>query len=114
MITALAADDGSPLDAAAAAELAGALKALADPARLRILSMLLASPDGQVCTVDLVEPLGLTQPTVTHHLRRLAEAGLVTGRRDGVWTFYAARPQVLQELAQALRPDHGPAPDPGR
>jgi ArsR family transcriptional regulator len=92
-----------PLDADAAEQLAARLKALADPARLRLLSILLASEDG-ACTCDLTEPLGLSQPTVSHHFKRLADAGLVVGERRGVWTYYRIVPGALGELADALRP----------
>src|SRR5262245_23303460 len=83
----------TPLDAGRlsvkdAGALARQLKVLADPARLRMLSILLDSDDGQACTCDLVGPLRLSQPTVTHHLLRLAEAGIVQGKRQGRWTYY--------------------------
>ena len=97
----------SPLSAEPLAEqdaktLAGRLKALADPARLRVLSLLMASPGGEACTCDLVEPLGLAQPTVTHHLRRLAEAGLVTGDKRGRWTYYSVDRAALEALRSVL------------
>src|SRR3712207_4545489 len=69
----------APLTQADADELARRLKALADPARLRLLSILLAAPNGEACTCELTEPLGLSQPTVSHHLKKLADAGLVSG-----------------------------------
>lgn len=94
----------APLDATQATELARRLKALADPARLRALSLLLATPDGEACTCDLVEPLGLSQPTVTHHLQRLAAVGLVVGERRGRWTYYRVVPAVLDALTAILRP----------
>jgi len=80
------------------------MKALADPARLRALSILLASDGQEACTCDLTEPLGLGQPTVTHHLRKLLEAGLVTAERRGVWTYYRVVPEALEALASALAP----------
>jgi ArsR family transcriptional regulator len=94
----------APLAPDQAQVLAAQLKALADPARLRLLSILLAGPDLRACTCDLTEPLGLTQPTVTHHLRRLLEAGLVTAERQGVWTYYQVVPQALAGVAAALTP----------
>ena len=99
----------APLAAAAlteqeAAVLAVRMKAVADPTRLRLLSLLLANPDQQACTCDLTEPLGLTQPTVTHHLRRLYDAGLVRTERRGVWTYYRVVPQALADLAGVLSP----------
>jgi ArsR family transcriptional regulator, arsenate/arsenite/antimonite-responsive transcriptional repressor len=97
----------SPLTAAEASELAVRIKALADPARLRLLSILLASEDQQACTCELTEPLGLSQPTVTHHLRKLLEAGLVSSERRGVWTYYRVVPDALGALAAVLSPAAG-------
>ena len=95
----------APLSAEQAGELAGRLKALADPTRLRMLSMMLASPGLEACTCDFTEPLGLTQPTVTHHVRRLAEAGLVVAdRKVGNFTYYRAVPEALRSLADLLAP----------
>jgi ArsR family transcriptional regulator len=86
-------------------ELAGRFKALADPTRLRLLSLMLASPGLEACTCDLTEPLALSQPTVTHHLRRLAEAGLVVpDRRVGNFTYYRVVPDALVGLAAVLAP----------
>ena len=92
----------APLSADAAVELASRLKALADPGRLRLVSLLLASEDQQACTCDLTEPLGLSQPTVSHHLKKLAEAGIVTGERRGVWTYYRVQPAALASIAVLL------------
>ena len=94
----------APLSAAEAEDLARRLKALAEPARLRLLSLLMASPDGESCTCELTEPLGLSQPTVSHHLKKLAEAGLVTGERRGVWTFYRVNADALTAAARVLDP----------
>lgn len=86
--------------------LADKLKALADPARLRLLSLILASPEHTACTCDLTEPLNLTQPTVSHHLRKLVNAGLVVSAgRVGTFTNYRAVPEALEGLAVVLRPD---------
>lgn len=93
----------APLAAVQATELARRLKALADPARLRVLSLLLADGGREACTCDLVEPLGLRQPTVTHHLQRLAAVGLVRGERRGRWTYYRAVPEALDSLRSVLR-----------
>ncbi len=96
----------APLSSAQASELAGRLKALADPTRLRLLSLMLANPDLEACTCDLTEPLGLTQPTVTHHLRKLADAGLVVpDRRVGNFTYYRVVNETLRELAGLLAPN---------
>jgi ArsR family transcriptional regulator len=94
----------APLSAGDASQLAARMKALADPARLRVLSILLASENQEACTCDLTEPLGLGQPTVTHHLRKLLDAGLVTAERRGVWTYYRVVPEALAALADALTP----------
>ena len=94
----------APLGAAEAEQVARRLKALADPARLRLLSILMTAPDGEACTCDLTEPLGLAQPTVTHHLKRLADAGLVTGERRGTWTYYRVQSAALDEVVGLLRP----------
>jgi ArsR family transcriptional regulator, arsenate/arsenite/antimonite-responsive transcriptional repressor len=94
----------APLDQDQAESLAVRLKALADPGRLRLLSLLLAAPDGEACTCDLTEPLGLSQPTVSHHLKRLSEAGLVTGERRGSWTYYRVEPDALAAAAAVLAP----------
>jgi ArsR family transcriptional regulator len=92
----------APLSAEHAADLAARLKAIADPARLRLLSLLLASDGQEACTCNLTGPLGLSQPTVTHHLRKLLEAGLVTASRRGVWTYYKADPQALAAIAVVI------------
>ena len=95
----------SPLSADEAVELASRLKALADPGRLRLVSLLLASEDQQACTCDLTEPLGLSQPTISHHFKKLAEAGLVVGERRGTWTYYRIVPEALAALAAVISPD---------
>jgi ArsR family transcriptional regulator len=95
----------APLSAEEADQLAVRLKAIADPTRLRLLSIMLANPGLEACTCDLTEPLGLTQPTVTHHLRKLADAGLVVpDRRVGNFTYYRVLGGALGELAGLLAP----------
>ena len=94
----------APLSPGEAQDLARRLKILADPARLRLLPLLMASPDEEACTCDLTEPLGLSQPTVSHHLKKLAEAGLVTGDRRGGWTYYRVNPDELAAAARVLAP----------
>jgi ArsR family transcriptional regulator, arsenate/arsenite/antimonite-responsive transcriptional repressor len=81
--------------------LAGAFKALADPARLRLVSIIAGSPEGR-CACDLVAPLGRSQPTVSHHLRVLREAGLVESERRGPWIWYRVVPERLEALRVAL------------
>ncbi|MGI9609116.1 MAG: ArsR/SmtB family transcription factor [Acidimicrobiia bacterium] len=87
-----------------AKDTASALAALADPVRLRIISMLAASPEGAACGCDLESPLGLSQPTVSHHLKVLREAGLVEGKRDGRWVHYRLVDHRLDEIRDVLSP----------
>jgi ArsR family transcriptional regulator len=91
-----------PLGAAGAAVLAKSFAALGDPVRLRVLSMLAAAPAGEVCVCELVEPLGKSQPTVSHHLKVLVDAGLITGDRRGKWVWYSLVPERLAALRSAL------------
>jgi ArsR family transcriptional regulator len=96
----------APLSADDAKTLAGQLKAIADPARLRLLSLMMANEDLEACTCDLTEALGLSQPTVSHHLKKLSEAGLVFAqRRQGPWTYYRVVPDALRALANVITPD---------
>jgi ArsR family transcriptional regulator len=92
----------APLSAPDAALLATRLKALADPARLRLLSMVLASGDDGACVCDLTAPVALSQPTVSHHLKVLADAGLVTREQRGVWAYFRADRAALADLVGAL------------
>ena len=91
-----------PLEAQVAQRLASALKTLADPARLRLLSLIQAQPGGEACVCHLTEPLGLSQPTVSHHLRVLREAGLVERERRGSWAYYRVIPEPLAALRDVL------------
>jgi ArsR family transcriptional regulator, arsenate/arsenite/antimonite-responsive transcriptional repressor len=92
----------APLSAEDAATLARTLKALADPARLRLLSLVAAHEGGEACVCDLIEPLGLSQPTVSHHLKVLVDAGLLTRDKRGVWAYFALVPGALDALAGVL------------
>jgi ArsR family transcriptional regulator len=92
----------APLDAAEAAELATGFTALSDPVRLRVLSILAASPEGEVCVCEFVEPLGKSQPTISHHMKILSEAGLVQGDRRGKWVWYSLNRDRLGQLRAAL------------
>ena len=92
----------SPLSQVEAEHLAGAFRAIADPARLRLISLLASSPDGEACVCDLVEPLALSQPTVSHHLKLLHQAGLVAREKRGLWVYYRLVPEQLQRLRDAL------------
>ncbi|MCX7619385.1 MAG: metalloregulator ArsR/SmtB family transcription factor [Acidimicrobiales bacterium] len=85
-----------------AGELARMFAALADPARLRLLNLLAAAEDGEVCACDLVVPLGKSQPTVSHHLKVLSQAGLVRSEKRGRWVWYAVATDRLAALRQAL------------
>ena len=96
----------SPLQRAAlttgeAQALARTLKALADPTRLRLVS-LVAAHGGEACVCDLTEPVGLSQPTVSHHLKVLVDAGLMTRDKRGVWAYYALVPGALDAVAGVL------------
>jgi ArsR family transcriptional regulator len=77
-------------------------KALGDPVRLRLLSLLATAEDGEVCVCDLVEPVGKSQPTVSHHLKKLADAGLVTATKRGTNMWYAVVPAQLETLRAVL------------
>jgi ArsR family transcriptional regulator, arsenate/arsenite/antimonite-responsive transcriptional repressor len=103
---------GSPPLARGSAEaLASRFKALADPARVSIVNRIAGA--GELCTCQLTEPLGLSQPTVSHHLRVLKEAGLVdVARRRGTRTFYRLVPEAMEQLALAIGSSAAPAPGP--
>ncbi len=90
------------LTAGQAADLARVLKAVADPARLRLLSLVAAHEGGEACVCDLTEPLGLSQPTVSHHLKVLVDAGLLTRDKRGVWAWFRLVPGALDALAAVL------------
>jgi ArsR family transcriptional regulator len=92
----------APLGVADAAEWAKGFAALSDPVRLRVLSMLAAAEEGEVCVCDFVGPLGKSQPTISHHLKILSEAGLVQGERRGKWVWYSLNRDRLAELRGAI------------
>jgi ArsR family transcriptional regulator, arsenate/arsenite/antimonite-responsive transcriptional repressor len=92
----------APLSEADAERLASGLRVVAEPARLRLLSMISAA--GERCVCDLTEPLGLSQPTVSHHLKVLTEAGLLTREQRGRWAFFKVQPRGLELLRDALSP----------
>lgn len=91
-----------PLSPENAESLAVSLKALADPARLRILSMVAAHADGEACVCDLTEPLGLSQPTVSHHLKVLVDAGYLDRSKRGTWAYFRLVPGALDSVAGLL------------
>lgn len=93
---------GSVLDLDAAERLARSFKALGDPTRVRLLSLIAAAESGEACICDLTAPVGLSQPTVSHHMRLLVEAGLVTREQRGRWAYYAVVDDALDALSAAL------------
>ncbi len=96
---------GQVLGQADAQRLADVLKALAEPNRLRLVSMIAANAgSGPTCVCDLVEPVGLSQPTVSHHLKVLADAGLLAREQRGKWAYYALVPDMLAAAAAAITP----------
>lgn len=98
----------APIDSAMttdeAEETAALLKVVADPARLRILSMLARAEHCEICVCDLTEPLGLSQPTVSHHMKVLREAGLTVSERRGKWVYHRLVPERLEQMSVALAP----------
>jgi ArsR family transcriptional regulator len=91
-----------PLPAEDADSLARAMKVLADPARLRLLSLIQSQPDQEACVCHLTEPLELSQPTVSHHLKVLLEAGLVEREQRGSWAYFRVVPEPLAALRELL------------
>jgi len=83
-------------------KLARTLKAIADPARLRLISMVAAHDDSEACVCDLTEPLGLGQPTVSHHLKILVDAGIFSRDKRGTWAYYKLVPGSLDSIANLL------------
>ena len=98
-----------PMSSSDAGALSTLLKAVADPTRLRLLSLVAAHDGAEACVCDLTEPVNLSQPTVSHHLKILVEAGLLTRSRRGTWSFYAVVPGALGALAGSLRTLSGEA-----
>jgi len=94
----------SPLSGDAARTLAKAFAALGDPVRLRLVSLLMTAERGAVCACDLVEPVGKSQPTVSHHLKVLRDTGLVTATRRGTNIWYAVVPEQVAALRAVLAP----------
>lgn len=96
-----------------AAELAATFRALGDPARLRLLSLIWAQPGAEACVCHLVEPIGLAQPTVSHHLKVLTDAGLLAREKRGTWVYYRVVASRLDAVRAALAP-HAPRARPAR
>ncbi|WP_110207222.1 ArsR/SmtB family transcription factor [Nocardioides daejeonensis] len=95
---------GGVLAAEDAERLARMFKALGDPTRVRLLSLIAAQPEREACICDLVEPVGLSQPTVSHHMKQLVEVGIVVREQRGRWAFYRLVEETFAALSAALRP----------
>jgi ArsR family transcriptional regulator len=96
---------GQVLDQAAAEQLAVVLKALAEPSRLRLVSLIAANAAaGATCVCDLIEPVGLSQPTVSHHLKVLTDAGLLEREQRGKWAYFTLVPAAMAAVASAITP----------
>ncbi len=93
---------GDPIDRETAERAAAALRVIADPARLRLLSLIQAQPDHEACVCHLTRPLGLAQATVSHHLKVLLDSGLVEREQRGSWAFYRLAPGALDEVRALL------------
>ncbi|MEV6715229.1 metalloregulator ArsR/SmtB family transcription factor [Lentzea sp. NPDC051208] len=91
-----------PLAEEQAAELATVFKALGDPVRLRLLSLIASRPSGEVCVCELTPAFDLSQPTISHHLKLLRQAGLVDSERRGTWVYYRVRPETTDRMAALL------------
>jgi ArsR family transcriptional regulator, arsenate/arsenite/antimonite-responsive transcriptional repressor len=91
-----------PLSQAQAGQVAPLLKALADPVRLRLMSLIASHPGGEACVCDLTGAFDLSQPTISHHLKVLAEAGLLDRDKRGVWVYYRARIEALASLGALI------------
>ena len=92
----------APVDAADARDLARTFKALGDPTRVQLLSIVAAAGGGEACVCDLTEPVGLAQPTVSHHLKILVDAGLLVREQRGRWAYYSLVPGALGATAAGL------------
>jgi ArsR family transcriptional regulator len=94
---------GSVMEPAAAEQVARAFKALGDPTRVRLLSLIAAHDGAEACVCDLINPVGLSQPTVSHHLKQLVDAGLVTREQRGKWAYYRLVQPALDALATTIK-----------
>lgn len=93
---------GASVEPDAAESLARAFRALGDPTRVRLLSLIALAENAEACVCDLIEPVGLSQPTVSHHLKQLVDAGLLTREQRGKWAFYRVVDDALTALARTL------------
>ncbi|HET6531406.1 MAG TPA: metalloregulator ArsR/SmtB family transcription factor [Actinoplanes sp.] len=92
------------VDSVTAAALAPAFKALGDPVRLQLMSMIASAPDGEICVCDLTPAFDISGSTISHHLKTLRDAGLVDSERRASWVYYRPRPGIMQQLATLLTP----------
>ncbi|SDS73724.1 transcriptional regulator, ArsR family [Brevibacterium sandarakinum] len=93
-----------PLDLAEAQDFARILKALADPTRLRLVSLVAAHEGNEACACDLIDPVGLGQPTVSHHLKILVDASVLHREKRGIWSYYSLAADTLERIAAFLSP----------
>ncbi len=93
-----------PLSEEQAVRLSQVFKAMGDPVRLRLLSLIASHDGGEACVCDVTGVFDLTGPTISHHLKVLREAGLITGERRGTWVYYRVLPDLLGQLADVLTP----------
>jgi ArsR family transcriptional regulator len=93
----------APLDRSSADDLARLLKAVADPVRLQLLALVRSADGGEACVCDLTAPVRLSQPTVSHHLKVLTDAGLLSRERRGTWAWYSLVPGTLDQIASVFR-----------
>ena len=92
----------APIGRPEAEQIASLLKAIADPTRIQLISLINASNNAEACVCNLTEPLGLTQPTVSHHLKVLTEAGLIEREKRGTWVWYSVNQKQWQQLASLI------------
>jgi len=95
-----------PITATQAADLARILKALADPVRLQIVSIVAAHENSEACVCELTDHLGLSQPNISYHLKLLVDAGIFTRDKRGVWSYYTLQPAALNAISAVLAPKH--------
>ncbi|MGI9001758.1 MAG: ArsR/SmtB family transcription factor [Pseudonocardia sp.] len=98
-----------PLSAPQAIELSTLFKAMGDPVRLRLVSLIASHEGGEACVCELTDVFDLTGPTISHHLKVLRETGLITGERRGTWVYYRIEPDALRRLSAVLVVDEAPA-----
>ncbi|MFC4946196.1 ArsR/SmtB family transcription factor [Pseudonocardia sp. GCM10023141] len=98
-----------PLTADQSVELARLFKAMGDPVRLRLMSLIASHEGGEACVCDLTDVFDLSGPTISHHLKVLREAGLIAGERRGTWIYYRVLPDALRQLSAVLVLDDAPA-----